>query len=341
MVDARPASRAGSTAPITAGCGASTACSRRAGSARISRRATLRQAEAEGAAAATPGAASSGTAWTRGRPVARWSILDPIPRCLQEPPMETVVRVVWRKIDGQHQLEVLDRQFQRELSSAAPPIRRCADDRRGLSQHRLRDVPERPQPHDRAGPALDARRSTRTRSSRSGRCMLREWGLDPADFAGRAREGRIALQRQQARAGAGARLSPYRAAERRRADRLFPPHAVPQRDDHRHAATACTSSAPSRTRPIPNSARSTIGISRPGSPGQDGGRDRHTACARSRRPSSSMPCGYRRGGHDRRRFRRSGSERRGGAAAAASTRAAIGSLSERAGDPRAAASTRC
>jgi len=126
--------------------------------------------------------------------------LAPVPELLAGRRLGNLVRVVWRTIDVQTNWKFAPDNFNESyhLPTVHPQLAGFIDE-----DYRNTVFEMYPNGHNRmieqGQPSL---RSPRPHAIEPGwEMMLREWELDPAEFAGRAREGRRALQQQKRKLG--------------------------------------------------------------------------------------------------------------------------------------------
>lgn len=122
--------------------------------------------------------------------------LDPIPTLFENRGMEDMVRVMWRTFSVDTNWKFASDNFNESyhLPSVHPQLRANIDEDFANTIFEMY-----PSGHNRmiemGQPSLRADRPNEVESPYD--LMLAEWDLDPKDFAGRAREGRIALQKQK------------------------------------------------------------------------------------------------------------------------------------------------
>lgn len=131
-------------------------------------------------------------------PLARY--LDPIPQLLAGRRLDEWVRVVWRTLKVNTNWKFASDNFNESyhLPTVHRQLQSLVDE-----DYRNTIFEMYPSGHNRmiqqGKPSMRAARANEVDATWA--AMLREWGLDPDDFAGRAREGRVALQRQKRRLG--------------------------------------------------------------------------------------------------------------------------------------------
>jgi phenylpropionate dioxygenase-like ring-hydroxylating dioxygenase large terminal subunit len=126
--------------------------------------------------------------------------LDPIPALLGNRDLESWVRVLWRTFDVNTNWKFASDNFNESyhLTTVHPQLQSVVDE-----DYKATLFEMFPTGHNRmielGRPSLRAARPNEVDDVWA--AMLREWDLDPAQFAGRARDGRLALQRQRRRLG--------------------------------------------------------------------------------------------------------------------------------------------
>lgn len=126
--------------------------------------------------------------------------LEPVPELLKNRELEKMVRVIWRTVDLNANWKFAPDNFNESyhLPTVHPQFRPVIDE-----DYRNTVFEMYPNGHNRmiemGQPSLRADRPHEVEPAWAE--LLRAWDLDPAAFEGRAREGRVALQRQKRKLG--------------------------------------------------------------------------------------------------------------------------------------------
>ncbi len=134
--------------------------------------------------------------------------LDPIPDLLERRDLHDMVRVVWRTISVDANWKFASDNFNESyhLPTVHPELATTTDE-----DYKNTVFESYPSGHNRmieqGQPSMRAPKPNEVEAPFGD--MLREWDLDPAEFAGRARDGRLALQRQRRALGPQRGFSHY------------------------------------------------------------------------------------------------------------------------------------